>query len=338
MKAIILCAGIGTRLRPLTERWPKPAIPVLGQPLLRFAIAQLKRAGATEIGINTHHRAEVMEAVAAAECARAALPLEVVREPTIQGTAGGIRGLRRFAEDDHFLVVNGDILFPLDLRRIEGAHREAGCVATLVLTAMPARERYAAVEVDGSARVRRIAGRGPGGPGLRPWHFTGVHVISPVVFDFIAAQGAEDITRDVYPRILDRGLPIHAEMVEGYWSDLGTPARYLQTQLELLADRGPEELQASRFSGAQPRAGGQWVRSGARIDAAAIRGPALFDEGCAVEPGAVLGPEVYVGPRAIVRSGARLERTVVLEDTEISSGEDLADLVAWGPHRLRASQ
>jgi len=336
MKAIILCAGIGKRLRPLTDHWPKPAIPVLGQPVLRFAVAELRRAGATAVGINTHHRADAMEAVASAECARAGLRLEIVREPIIQGTAGGIRGLRRLVEQDDFLVINGDVLFPLDLDRIQRAHRCAGALATMILIRMPAGESYAPVEVDSSGRVRRIAGRGTGGEALQPWHFTGVHVLSPAVLNLISPKGPEDINRDVYPRMLAQGMPIHAEIVEGDWAELGTPERYLRTQLDILASRALKELSPSPFSGAERKGHNQWRRSGARVKTAQIHGPAFFDENCEVEAGAVVGPEAYVGPRALVRSGSRVQRSVVLEDTEIASGEALVDVIAWGKHRLRA--
>src|SRR3954469_7317208 len=96
---MILCAGLGTRLRPLTERWPKPAIPLLGAPLFRYTLAVLKRAGVTAVGINTHHLPGVMRQVAQAECDRAGVGLTVVHEPEIQGTGGGIRGLRAFLAD-----------------------------------------------------------------------------------------------------------------------------------------------------------------------------------------------------------------------------------------------
>jgi mannose-1-phosphate guanylyltransferase len=336
MKAIILCAGIGKRLRPLTEHWPKPSIPVLGQPVFRFAVAELKRAGVTAVGINTHHRAEAMEAVASAECARAGLHLEIVREPIIQGTAGGIRGLRRLVEHDDFLVINGDVLFPLDLDRIQRAHRRAGAPATMILIRMPSGESYAPVEVDSSGRVRRIAGHGTGGEALQPWHFTGVHVLSPAVLNLISPHGPEDINRDVYPRMLAQGMPIHAEIVEGDWSELGTPERYLRTQLDILAGRALKELSPSPFSGAERKGHNQWRRSGARVKAAQIQGPAFFDENCEIEAGAVVGPEVYVGSRALVRKGSRLQCSVVLEDTEIDTGEHLVDVIAWGKHRLRA--
>src|SRR4051794_31729693 len=148
MKAMILAAGLGTRLRPLTNHWPKPALPLLGQPLFRYNLAVLKRAGLTAVGINTHHLPEVMNATAQAEANRAGVALEVTHEKEIQGTGGGIRGLQTSLRDDTFVVFNGDILFALDLPPILQAHRASGAAATMVLMPMPPGEKYAAVEMD----------------------------------------------------------------------------------------------------------------------------------------------------------------------------------------------
>src|SRR5260370_6795935 len=223
VKGMILCAGRGTRLRPLTDPGPKAATPFLGQRLLRYGVAALKRAGVSALGVNTHHLAEAMEAVASAECARAGLRLEVSREPTIQGTAGGIRGMRRFLQDDHFLVLNGDVLFPIELKGLVQSHRQSGALATMVLMPMPAGGRYSSVEADDSGRVRRIAGRGPGGASLHPWHFTGVHVMSPAVFDFMSGNGPEDINADVYPRLLPQDLPPRAQITPSDSADPRPP-------------------------------------------------------------------------------------------------------------------
>src|SRR5260370_42502578 len=159
MKAAILCAGVGTRLRPLPDSWPKPAIPLLGQPLIRYCLAMLKRAGVNAIAINTHHLGAAMAATAADECRRARLALEVVHEPVIQGTGGGIRGLRRSIEDSCFLVVHGDALFSFDLTALIAEHRQSNADATMALIPMPPEEDYAAVETDGDGRECRIAGR-----------------------------------------------------------------------------------------------------------------------------------------------------------------------------------
>ncbi len=222
MKAVVLCAGLGTRLRPLTNSWPKPAMPLLGQPLLRYSLGVLRRAGAQWLGINTHHLHKIMEAVASSECRRAGIDLELTHERVIQGTAGGIRAFRKWLEDDPFLVINGDTLFSFELDPLLSAHRSSGALATMVLMSMPAGEPYAAVETDPDGRIWRIAGKGVEARQLEPWHFTGVHILNPEIFDFMSRTGPEDINREVYPRALQQGKVIRGQVVSGYWSDLGT--------------------------------------------------------------------------------------------------------------------
>jgi mannose-1-phosphate guanylyltransferase len=338
MKAMILCAGLGTRLRPLTERWPKPALPFLGQPLLRYHLAVLKAAGVTAVGINTHHLPEVMAATARAECERARLPLHVVHEEVIQGTGGGIRGLRDFLAEDDFLVFNGDILFPVDLRPVIEAHRSSGAAATMVLMPMPEGEKYAAVEMNPQREVRRIAKYGPGGEELSPWHFTGVHVISPRVFDFMSPSGAEDINRDIYPRVLQAGLPIRGEVVQSYWSDLGTPSRYLSTVRDVLFGQVPLEAlgRASPFVSAPRGQGNWWAHPQAHLGAAKVAGPAYFGAGSVLADGVRIGSAVSVGEGARVGDGARLNRVAVFEDTEVGAEEELVEVLAWGAHRVPA--
>ncbi|MBZ4418256.1 sugar phosphate nucleotidyltransferase [Myxococcus sp. RHSTA-1-4] len=330
MKAMVLCAGLGTRLRPLTERWPKPAMPLLGQPLLRYHLAVLKAAGVTAVGINTHHLPDTMAEVARAECERAQLPLHVVHEPVIQGTGGGIRGLREFLSGDDFLVFNGDILYPVDLRPAVAMHRASGAVATMVLQAMPEGEKYAAVELDASGHVRRIAGHGPGGEGLTPWHFTGVHVMSPRIFDFMTPEGPEDINREVYVRAMQAGQTVRGVRVDGYWSDLGTPSRYLATVLDVLAGRVRLEWLGADAPGPS------WVHPEARVGTKSVEGPVYLGRGATVAEGASVGPGVSVGAGAKVGTGARVQRAAVFEDTEVAPGETLTEVLAWGTHRIPA--
>ena len=333
----MLAAGLGTRLRPLTEAWPKPAIPLLGQPLLRYNLALLRGAGVTHVGINTHHLPGVMRACAEAECARAGMALEVAHEHAIQGTGGGIRGLRPLLSGGDFLVLNGDILFSLALGPVVEAHRASGAAATMVLLPMPAGETFAAVEVDAAGLVRRIAGHGPGGERLVPWHFTGVHVMSPAVFDFMRGDGPEDINREVYVRMMEAGLPIRGHVAAGYWSDLGTPSRYLAAQQDLLFGQVPR----APFGDADPftpleRVQAGWISPGATVAGAGMAGPVHLAAGAVVRPGAKLGSAVHVAAGAEVGEGARLNRVAVFPGTRVRPGEELVECLAWRDVRVPA--
>lgn len=332
LRAMILCAGLGTRLRPLTDTWPKPALPLLGQSLFRYALATLTRAGVREVGINTHHLAARMEAVARAECARAGVSLTVSREAgELQGTGGGIRGLRAFLAQGDCVVLNGDVLFPVELGPIVEAHRRARAAATMVLLPMPAGETFNAVERDAGGAVRRIAGRGPGGARLSPWHFSGVHVLSPRVFDFMSPAGAEDINRDVYVRLVAQGGLVHGHVLADrgvYWSDLGTPRRYAATHQDLLF--GQVDLAAC--TGASPfeglvRGANHWAHPTARLADVKVAGPAWFGAGCELGPGVRIGAAVSVGPGAKVGAGAMLNRVAVLEGAVVPPGVLVEDRI-----------
>lgn len=340
MKAIVLCAGLGSRLRPLTELWPKPAIPLLGQPLLRYTLGALKRAGVTEVGVNTHWLPERMEAVAQAECQRLELRLSLAQEPIIQGTGGGIRGLGAPA-DCPLLVLNGDILFSLDLAEVVASHRTSGAAATMVLLPMPEGEAFNPVEVNSSGAVRRIAGRGPGGPRLSPWHFSGVHVLGPRVFDFISPQGPQEINRDVYPRLIEAGLTLRAHFAAPgcYWSDLGTPQRYAAAHRDLLF----QQADLSVFSGSSPfdevsrGEGNWWAHPTASLSGARVSGPAYFAEGSRVESGARIGAAVSLGRFAKVGEGAQLNRVAVLDGAAVPPGAFLEDAILLPDGRILSS-
>ena len=328
MKAMVLCAGLGTRLRPLTNVWPKPAMPLLGGPLLRYSLATLTHAGVTAVGINTYHLPEVMEATARHEMSS----LVVSRETgEIQGTGGGIRGLRDFLGGDDFVVLNGDVLFSVDLRPIIQAHRDFGAAASMVLLPMPAGERYNAVEIDAAQMVKRIAGKGPGGAGLSGWHFTGVHLMTPAVFDFMTPQGPEDINHDVYVRMLGKGLKIHGHVLqpsEVYWSDLGTPQRYAAAHQHLLFGHVPLAPfgQLGPFAGSSRGAGNFWVHPTAHLHPdVKVAGPAYFGEACVVEAGVRIGAAVSLGRGVRVGRGARLNRVALLDGTVVPPGVELCD-------------
>ncbi len=335
MKALVLAAGLGTRLQPLTSRWPKPAVPLLGQPLLRYTLAVLARAGVTEFGLNTHHLAARMAQVAEAEAARFGLRLSLSEESVIQGTAGGIRGLRRVVEgEDGFLVWNGDALFTPELGPLLAAQRQGGAAATLLLLPMPPGASYATVDTDAAGRVRRIAGRGPGGEALLPWHFSGVHLASPRIFSAMAEAGPEDINRDVYPRLLQQGEVIRGAVVQAAWKDVGTPGGYLEAQKALLLGDVPDVFGSHSPFARAVGAAGVWKAPGAMLQGTA-HPPVYLDTGAVVAAGAEVGPNVYVGPGVRVPAGSRIADAALLEGAQPEG--QLQQVLLWEGGRLEAA-
>jgi mannose-1-phosphate guanylyltransferase len=162
--------------------------------------------------------------------------------------------------------------------------------------------------------------------------------MSSRVFDFMTPEGPEDINRDVYVRMMEAGLTVRGEVVRSYWSDLGTPSRYLSTVRDVLSGQVPlEGLGADSPFVSAPRAqGNYWAHPSARVGGAQVTGPAHLDAGCSLAEGVRVGASVSVGAQARVGAGARLERCAILEGTEVAPGEELIEVMAWGAHRVPA--
>lgn len=229
MKAMILAAGLGTRLRPLTNRTPKPLLPVAGTPLIVWNLLLLRRHGILDVIINLHHLGSVIQQ-ALGDGATIGMRLAYSHEPVILGTGGGIKQAEPFFGGEPFLVLNGDTLLELDLGSLMQFHREGGALATMVVRQDPDADRWGAVEMDERRRVVRINGRGlPDVAASCTRMFAGVHVMASALLREVPADRETSII-DAYVREIGRGASILGFDMTGYWSDVGTPERYAQVQ------------------------------------------------------------------------------------------------------------
>ncbi len=293
MKAMILAAGLGTRLRPLSLEIPKPVIPVLGQPLCAHAMEFLHAHGAESFLLNLHHGPDtVREKVTAWAAGR--FPVEFTHEPDILGTGGGIGNAREHLRGGTFVTANSDAVARFPLRNALARHRANGALATLVL--LPDRsKRYTPVRVreDG-----RIAGFGASAAaGAFEGFYTGYLIGEPEMLDRIPRGRPSCIIRDTLVPLIDEGAPIFAFMTEGDFLDFGTPEDYLGGTLALLRNR--EDDKERRF----------FAHPHASIGKGAICGPdAVVEEGASVGDGAtvrraILWPGAVVPPGALIENG-----------------------------------
>jgi mannose-1-phosphate guanylyltransferase len=347
MKAMVLCAGFGTRLRPFTDVVPKPLVPLCGLPLLQYNFALLRAASVREVVINTHHLGAEMERGARELAAKLGVDLAVSREERhILGTGGGLRRAAALLGEGTFFLFNGDMIFDLDLAAALAAHRAANAVATMVLAPVPAGGSYGVVEVDAQDRVRRIAGRGasppaPGEPPLQKRHFTGVHVLETAILSRLPADGESDINRTAYVRLIHEGAPVHGFLQRGYWGDLGAPKSLLRANLDFLGRRVPMEHfggLADPWLGARELSPGVFVHDGTKVArGATLVGPALVHAGCEIADGATVGPEAVLGAGVRVDGGASVRRAVCWERTHVGAGERLGEIIAAPGVRMDAA-
>lgn len=300
MKAMILAAGYGERLWPLTADRGKPALPVLGKPLVGYVAEYLANNGITEAVVNLHHAPETVRD-ALGDGTQFGLRLEYVYEPVILGTSGGLDNVREHFGDETFVVVNGKIITNINLRGAIDAHRQTNALATLVLMRNTNRERFSVVETRDGV-ISRFAGMpSPGDPGEAPLMFTGIHILEPRIFEYIPRGIFSDSIIDVYPKAMAAGERIAAHVGEGMWFELSTLQRYLDISLALLEREGRDV-----FAG-----GGSEIE-----DIGEVRECVLWDN-VAVEAGARVS-------RAVLGDGVRVRANEVVQGAVIVR----ADLVA----------
>lgn len=290
---MVFAAGLGTRLRPLTERLPKPVVPLMNRPLASYSLERLAAAGVTRCAVNTHHLADAVPAELAGHHPDG-MEIAFVHEASLLGTGGGLRnGLSALgATDAPILVMNGDIFFWPDLEAAVAHHRAIGAFATMVLRPDPRAHRFGAIEVDSGGRVRRILGTPEGvKTPLKTRMFTGVHVLSPEVVDALPEQGC--VIRLGYQRWLAEGRTIGGFVDGAPWRDLGTPAEYLRAHLDLCSG-------ALRWPTLEPPGGDVVLGEGATVDPGVALSRVVVWSGTHVtEPAsdAILAPHARVAVR-----------------------------------------
>ena len=308
---MVLAAGLGTRMRPLTLLRAKPALPVMNRPLLHWTLDLLAKNGVTEVMINLHHLPwTVMEAVGDGRVF--GLRVSYSREPRILGTGGGPRKVRSFFGDAPFILVNGDVVFDFDLRSLVRRHKKARARATLALRRNPDPRRYSAIRTTKGGRVTSLAGLPRPTRGTASL-FTGIHVLDPALLDRLPA-GPSDTVRDLYARLVAEGETVLGVRVRGKWFDIGSPSLYLASQLALLA---------AGFGGAKR---GVLIHPDAEVHRGARVNRSVVGPGCVIGAGArVAGSVLWDGVR--VGPGGRVSDSILASGTRVGGGEKMLGVV-----------
>jgi len=301
VKAMILAAGLGTRLRPLSLEIPKPVVPVLGRPLCGHVMSFLRENGAASFLLNLHHDPETVRKKVT-DWAAGRFPVEFRHEPEILGTGGGIGNAGDYLRGGTFVTANSDAVARFSLGDAIARHRTNGAMATLVLFPDPGK-RYTPVRVRDDGR---IAGFGVNAPaGAFEGFYTGYLIAEPELLDRIPRGGPSCIVRDTLAPLIAEGAPVYGFVTGGTFLDFGTPEDYL---------RGTLALPAERDGGEGPRS---FVHPRASIATGAILGPgAVVEEGASVGAGAtvrraILWPGAVVPPGAVVENGILTPRGFV---------------------------
>ncbi|MBA2768124.1 MAG: NTP transferase domain-containing protein [Sporichthyaceae bacterium] len=317
MKAVVMAGGEGTRLRPMTASMPKPLLPIVNKPIMTHVLQLLQRHGFTDTVVTVQFLASLVRNYFG-DGEELGMRLRYTTEETPLGTAGSVKNAERLLRDDTFLVISGDALTDFDLTDLVKFHHDKGALVTVCLTRVPDPLEFGITIVDEEFRVQRFLEKPTWGQVFSDTVNTGIYVMEPEIFDYVASGEQVDWSGDVFPRLLEDGKPVFGYIAEGYWEDVGTHESYMRAQADVLSGRVDIELDAFEVST------GVWIAEGADVHPdAVLRGPLFIGDYAKVEAGVELRELTVLGSNVIVKGGAFLHRAVVHDNVFIGPQTNL---------------
>jgi mannose-1-phosphate guanylyltransferase len=325
---MVMAAGLGTRLRPITWEIPKPVVPVCNRPIVTHLVRLLARHGATEVIANLHWFPDTVRSCLG-DGAALGVDLTYSYEEELLGTAGGVRNVADFLTadgDDVFLVLAGDALTDVDLGRLAAAHRANGGIATLAVKKVTDVSQYGVIVTDSDGRIQGFQEKPDPAEALSDLVNCMVYAFSPEVFDYFPAEDPVDFALDVFPAMLASDVPFYVHEIDAYWNDIGTLPEYINGNLDALAGAVSIEPAGELVEDERELEGG--VRAA---------GPVLIGADAEIGPGADLVGPLIIGHGARLGAGARVKEAVLLPGAEVAEGGVLARGVVGSAERLAAT-
>ncbi|MBF9073567.1 mannose-1-phosphate guanyltransferase [Streptacidiphilus fuscans] len=321
MKAVVMAGGEGTRLRPMTASMPKPLLPVVNRPIMEHVLRLLKRHGLTDTVVTVQFLASLVRNYFG-DGEELGMKLTYANEETPLGTAGSVKNAEDALKDDSFLVISGDALTDFDLTQLMEFHRSKGAMVTVCLTRVPNPLEFGITILDDEGKVERFLEKPTWGQVFSDTVNTGIYVMEPEVFDYVAADTSVDWSGDVFPQLLKEGKPIYGYVAEGYWEDVGTHESYVKAQADVLEGKVDVEIDGFEM------APGVWVAEGAEVDRdAVLRGPLYIGDYAKVEGGVEIREHTVLGSNVVVKRGAFLHKAVIHDNVYVGPQSNLRGCV-----------
>jgi NDP-sugar pyrophosphorylase family protein len=319
MRVMIMAAGKGTRLRPLTDLVSKPMAPIVNRPALHHILRLLGRHGFGEVVINLHHLPETITDWFG-DGGSLGMDITYSFEPELLGTAGGVKNNATFLGDDTFLVMSGDALTDIDLTGLVATHRRRGSIATLAVKEVPDPSLYGVVVVDDDDRVVGFQEKPPREQALSRLCNCGIYVFEPDILSHIPPDQFDDFGRRLFPDLLRSRVPFHALTMAGYWSDVGNLGEYIRGNADALAGRVEVEIPGTEI---RP---GVWVEEEVRVaPSARIEPRVVIGRSCEIGEDVVLEGPTVIGDGSVLGAGSHVARGLVLPRSHIPPGSLLVE-------------
>ena len=319
-KAMIMAAGMGTRLAPLTDRTAKPMAPIVNRPAMEHILRLLARHGVTEVFVNLHHHADDIQRYFGDGTAFG-LRIAYHVESKLMGTAGGVGGFREVLGDGTFVVVSGDALTDIDISDFFAGHRALGGIATLAVKRVDDASHYGVVVHDQDDRIVGFQEKPARGEALSDLCNCGIYAFEPRIFDYIPPGESVDWARDVFPHLLADHTAFHVWRLQTYWNDIGSIRMYRRGNFDALQARVAVEI-----PGRELRLG-VWIGEGTNVaDDVVMVPPVLIGNDCHIESGArligplIIGDDCSIGRDAILEGAIHWDGGTTDDRASISGG------------------
>jgi mannose-1-phosphate guanylyltransferase len=308
MKAMVLAAGLGTRLRPLTYEITKPMVPVLDRPVMEHILDLIERHPFDGVIANLHYFPETIREYFGER-------ISYRFEEELLGTAGGVRACAEFFGEEPFLVISGDALTDIDLTAFAARHREAGGIATLAVKQVADTREYGVVLHDADGRITGFQEKPAPEEALSDLGNCGIYMFDPRIFDYFPESPFVDWAKDVFPTLLANDVPFYIHEVGEYWNDVGSLGELRQGTFDALRGELHLEMEGEEVRPGVIAVGPSPLREDTDVD-----GDVWIGRDVQIGAGVRLMGPIVLGDGAILRDGAQLRESIVFPGTEIAAG------------------
>lgn len=314
MKAVIMAGGEGTRLRPLTSTMPKPMTRILDKPIIEYTVELLKKHGVTDISFTLMYMPEM---ITARYSERSDINAHFYLEKEPLGTAGSVKNAAENL-DETFIVMSGDALTDIDITAALKFHKKKQSKVTIVLKRIENPLEYGIVVVDKSSRISRFYEKPGWSEVFSDLVNTGIYIIEPDILDYIPDGRTYDFSKNLFPELLNSGVPMYGFATDSYWCDIGNIESFLSAQEDILKGSVKANINAKNAEGI-------WVAEGAKISPSAlVQSPAYIGKGCVVKAGARIDMYSSVGKYSIIGENANIKRAMLGRNVYIGAGSKVS--------------
>jgi mannose-1-phosphate guanylyltransferase len=302
-KALVLAAGVGTRLDPLTKSVPKPLVPVGNRPVMEHVLRLLKHHQITEVAANLHYLADMIPDYFN-HLPDLGLKMHFVKEEILSGDAGGMRACKQYLQGSTFIVMMGDTITDIDLSFVINRHKRSGAIASIALKSVDDVQHFGVARLDTQGRIEEFQEKPKPEEAISNLASTGIYVFEPQIFDYIPGRGKYMFGNELFPKLLRMGIPINGVRVLGHWSDIGTFATYKQTTFDAINGLINIDMPPNNYRPAFDRQ--------LHVD-----GTFQLGKNCQLGAGIKIVGNVVVGDNCVIGHGVELEDTIVWPNTTI---------------------